>query len=229
MPPNKTTVGSQVVSCLGRVGPGSDGARGQDRNVPGTEVSMRRSGHLGMRHLLGAVAILAGLTWSTPASAATEECFLRIDGVAGDSVDARHRGEIDLVTWSLGVTTPVAPGSATGGASVGRPDFQPLKAVHRLDRAVPALIQLGAAAQHIPGAILTCRRPGKDAADYFKITLQDVLITGVRLSDSAEAQPSAELTLVYGRITIEYRPQNPDGTLGQPVGTGWDVRANRRL
>jgi type VI protein secretion system component Hcp len=48
-----------------------------------------------------------------------------------------------------------------------------------------------------------------------RFTLQDVLISGVRLSDSAEAPPSAEVTLVYGRITIEYRPQMPDGSLGQ--------------
>ena len=62
-----------------------------------------------------------------------------------------------------------------------------------------------------------------------KVTLQEVLITAVRLGDSAEAPPSAESTLVYERITIEYRPPLPDGSLGQPVVGGWDVRANRRL
>jgi hypothetical protein len=51
----------------------------------------------------------------------------------------------------------------------------------------------------------------------------------VRLSDAADAQPSAEVTLGYGRITIEYRPQMPDGSLGPPAVTGWDVRGNRRL
>ena len=28
---------------------------------------------------------------------------------------------------------------------------------------------------------------------------------------------------------IEYRPQMPDGSMGPPVVTGWDVRTNRRL
>ena len=55
------------------------------------------------------------------------------------------------------------------------------------------------------------------------------MISGVRLGDAANAQPSAEITLAYGRITIEYRPQTPDGSLGPPVVTGWDVKANRRL
>jgi hypothetical protein len=62
---------------------------------------MRGNGHLGAGHLVGVLAILAGVTWSTSAPAASEECFLRIDGVAGDSVDARHRGEIELVGWSV--------------------------------------------------------------------------------------------------------------------------------
>jgi type VI secretion system secreted protein Hcp len=118
-----------------------------------------------------------------------------------------------------------------GGGSVasGRADFQPLKVTQRLDRAVPVLVQMGAAGQHVQSAVLACRRPGRDAADYLKVTLQDVLISGVRLGDSAEAPPSAEVTLTYGRITIEYRPQMPDGSLGQPAVGGWDVRGNKRL
>lgn len=54
-------------------------------------------------------------------------------------------------------------------------------------------------------------------------------VTAVRLGDSAQAPPSAETTLVYARIMIEYRPQMPDGSLGPPTVSGWDVRANKRL
>ncbi len=187
----------------------------------------RRSGPRA-KHVVAGIAILAGVTWSAPARAATEDCFLRVDGVMGDSVDARHRGEIELVGWSLAMVN-AGTAMTAGGAASGRADFQPLKITQRVDRAVPALVQLGAAGQHVQSAILACRRAGRDAGEHLKVTLQDVMISGVRLSDSAEGQPSAEVTLVYGRITIEYRPQMPDGSLGQPVVTGWDVRANRRL
>ena len=124
-----------------------------------------------------------------------------------------------------------APGSvaAGGGVGAGRAEFQPLKVTQRVDRAIPPLVGLAAAGQHVATATLTCRRPGREAADYLKIALSDVLVTGVRLAETADAPPSAEIVLVYGRIVIEYRPQMPDGSMGPPVVTGWDVRANRRL
>jgi type VI secretion system secreted protein Hcp len=190
---------------------------------------MQRRGGPRAKHVVAAITILAGVTWSAPTGAATEDCFLRVDGVMGDSVDARHRGEIELVGWSLAMVNAGTASMTAGGAASGRADFQPLKTTQRVDRAVPTLVQLGAAGQHVQAAILACRRAGRDAGEYLKVTLQDVMISGVRLSDSAEGQPSAEVTLVYGRITIEYRPQMPDGNLGQPVVTGWDVRANKRL
>jgi type VI secretion system secreted protein Hcp len=178
---------------------------------------------------VAAIAMAVAMAWTIPAQAATEECFLKIDGVTGDSADARHRGEIELVNWSLWMTNEPGAVGASAVAAGGRPDFQSLGVSQRLDRAVPTLIQLGAAGQHVQSAVLTCRRPGREAADPLKVTLQEVLITAARLGDSAEAPPSAESTLVYGRITIEYRPPLPDGSLGQPVVGGWDVRANRRL
>ena len=59
-----------------------------------------------LRHVVTTVAMLISVAWSASASAATEECFLRVDGVLGDSADARHRGEIELLSWTLGMTSP---------------------------------------------------------------------------------------------------------------------------
>jgi type VI protein secretion system component Hcp len=36
---------------------------------------------------------------------ASDDCFLRVDGVTGNSADARHRDEIELVGWSLAIVT----------------------------------------------------------------------------------------------------------------------------
>jgi type VI secretion system secreted protein Hcp len=192
-------------------------------------MSMRVCHEPSAKHVLAAMAILASVILATPAGAATGDCFLRVDGVAGDSADARHRGEIEVVSWSLAMASSGSMiSSGAGGAGTGRVDFQPLKVTQRVDRAVPFLAQLTAMGQHVPSAVLTCRRPGREAADYFRVTLAEVLISGVRLSDAADTPPTAEVTLAYGRITIEYRPQMPDGSLGPPVVTGWDVKANRR-
>ena len=38
--------------------------------------------------------------------------FLKIDGIVGESKDSKHRGEIDLMSWSWGA-------SQTGSSSAG--------------------------------------------------------------------------------------------------------------
>jgi type VI secretion system secreted protein Hcp len=191
---------------------------------------MRGRGGRRVTWALAGIAMAVGVAWHAPAQAAGEECFLRIDGVAGDSADARHRGEIDLVSWSLGVTGPGAEISGGGvSSSSSHTDFQPLRISQHVDRAVPALFLMAASGQRVQSAILSCRRPGREAAEYLKVTLQEVQVTAVRFGDSAQAPPAAEATLMYSRITIEYRPPMPDGSLGPPTISGWDLRANKRL
>ena len=73
-----------------------------------------------LRHVVTTVAMLIGVAWSVPASAAAEECFLRVDGIPGDSADARHWGEIELLSWTLGMTSPLAA-NPTGAAAADIP------------------------------------------------------------------------------------------------------------
>ena len=34
--------------------------------------------------------------------------FLKLDGIPGESVDAKHKGEIDVLSWSWGESQPIA-------------------------------------------------------------------------------------------------------------------------
>jgi type VI secretion system secreted protein Hcp len=51
--------------------------------------------------------------------------FLKLAGIAGESDDARHKGEIDVLAWSWGVSEAHEGQTATG-AGVGKPNFQDL-------------------------------------------------------------------------------------------------------
>lgn len=189
---------------------------------------MSERGPMSVARILGGIVVMGAVLAATPAAAATPECFLKVDGVAGESADARHRGEIDLLSWTLGVTNSPAATAAGAAGGGGRSEFQPLKVNVRLERAVPSLVQLAAAGQHVREVALACRRPGREAGDYLRILLAEVLVTGVRLAETPEAPPSAEISVSYGKITIDYRPQMPDGSLGPATTIGWDVRANKR-
>src|SRR6187549_606669 len=70
----------------------------------------------------------------------SERWFLKIDGIVGDSIDANHKGEIDVLSWSWGVTHAgggAGPGGGGGGA--GKASFQDFHFVSRISKASPAL------------------------------------------------------------------------------------------
>lgn len=69
--------------------------------------------------------------------------FLKIDGIQGESTDAKHEGEISTLSWSWGETQATTPGAGGGAAKVSMQDFRFSKAVDKtspkLMLVVPAL------------------------------------------------------------------------------------------
>ena len=51
---------------------------------------------------------------------AAVDYFLRIDGIEGESADAKHKGEIDVLSWSWGASN-TGTGRAREGAWAGLP------------------------------------------------------------------------------------------------------------
>jgi type VI secretion system secreted protein Hcp len=78
--------------------------------------------------------------------------------------------------------------------------------------------------------VLSVRRTGATPHDVLAITLSDVLVTSYRTHTGDDGEgPVDDVSLAFGQIRVEYRPQQPDGTLGPPVSAGWDVRRNAPL
>nr|WP_081281514.1 MULTISPECIES: type VI secretion system tube protein Hcp [Mycolicibacterium] len=67
------------------------------------------------------------------------EIFAKIGDIKGESTDARHPDEIDVVSFSWGVAHTGSTGSGAGGGA-GKPTFQDLLIVHTIDSATPALL-----------------------------------------------------------------------------------------
>ena len=51
--------------------------------------------------------------------------FLRLDGIPGESLDAKHKGEIDVLSWSWGESQEIAatPGGGSGAGKVAMTDL----------------------------------------------------------------------------------------------------------
>jgi type VI secretion system secreted protein Hcp len=159
---------------------------------------------------------------------AAVDYFLKIDGIEGESRDAKHNNEIDLVSWSWGESRSGtrASGGRGGAGKVAMQDFQ---FVMHVNKASPNLLLACASGQHIKSAVLTCRKSGQEQQEFLKYTFSDVLISSYQTggSSSADVVPLDQVSLSFATIEIEYREQKPDGSLGGSVKAGWDLKQNK--
>jgi type VI secretion system secreted protein Hcp len=163
---------------------------------------------------------------------AQSDYFLKINGIQGESVDAKHKGEIELESFTWGETNPAGhagPGGA--GAGTGKVSIQDLHFVVRYSKASPALVLACANGKHLKSAVLTARKAGKGQQEYLVYKFTDVLVSSYQTAGSTHegAVPLDEVALGFGKIEIEYRPQKADGSLDAPVTVGWDVLKNAKL
>jgi type VI secretion system secreted protein Hcp len=154
--------------------------------------------------------------------------FLKIDGIQGESSDAKHKGEIELVAFSWGVTQSGTQAGG-GGGGAGKAEFHDFHFTQRTQKASPLLMLACASGQHIKGAVLTGRKTGKTQLEFLTIKLTDVLVSSFQEGASHETdQPIEEVALNYARIDVTYRPQAAAGGAGGEVKAGWDLKQNKK-
>ena len=161
------------------------------------------------------------------------DAFLKIDGVDGESTDAKHKGEIEILSFHWGVSQAITGTVSSAGTFSGqRADLTALSVVKQLDKASPKLAQACAAGDHMKSATLTLCRAGGDKQPYMKYKLSDVLLESVRTGGASSGEggvPTEEVGLRYGKIEFEY---TVIGTDGKPAGTvpgGWNLKENKKV
>lgn len=155
--------------------------------------------------------------------------FLKIDGIPGESADKKHKDEIDVISFSWGLTQA---GSGPGrGGGAGKPSFEDFHFhfVARASKASPKLFLACASGQHITSALLTCRRGGKTPFEFLRIKLSDVLVSSYRIEGSAPSEPLDQVSLGFAKFEMHYVPAGKAGKLGPAVKAGWDVKANKKV
>jgi type VI secretion system secreted protein Hcp len=154
--------------------------------------------------------------------------FLKLDGIEGESQDSKHKGEIDLESWSWGEAQG-GTFSSGGGGGAGKVHMQDFHFVMKVNKASPKLLLACASGEHIKKATLTARKAGKDQQEFLKITMSDLLVSSYQTGGSGHGDivPTDQISLNFAKIEYEYKEQQPDGTLSGPVKAGWDVKANK--
>ena len=160
---------------------------------------------------------------------AAVDYFLKIEGIEGESTDSKHKNEIDVESWSWGETNS-GTHAAGGGGGAGKVSMQDFHFVMRVNKASPKLMLACATGEHLPSAILTCRRAGKEQQEYLQVTFTDLLVSSYQTGGSSgDIVPLDQISLNFAKIEFSYKPQKPDGTLDAPVKTGYDLKKNVKI
>ncbi|PYE16128.1 type VI secretion system secreted protein Hcp [Paraburkholderia silvatlantica] len=150
----------------------------------------------------------------------SNDVFLKIDGITGESQDAEHSGEIEVTNWTWRMSQRSSMMSGSGGGTA-KATVEDLVIFHELDRASPNLMSYCLTGKHVPKAILTMRKAGGVPLDFFRITMFDVIVTAVEMSSSYE-----QIRLSFASVRQEYIVQNAlGGSRGVITGT-FDIKAN---
>ena len=150
------------------------------------------------------------------------DIFAKIGDIKGESLDNKHKDEIEVLSWSWGVTNDAAQ-SMGGGGGAGKASFHDLSFTHKIDKASPVLMKGCATGQHLKEATITRRKAGKGQQDFLVIKMNDVLITAVTDVDSNEGSDLETVSLAFAKVDLEYRPQKADGSLAAGIHFKYDI------
>jgi type VI secretion system secreted protein Hcp len=155
------------------------------------------------------------------------DMYLKIDGIKGESADAKHKDEIDLLSWSWGASQ-AGTMHDSGGGGAGKANFQDLSVTKWVDVASPKLLKAVSTGEHIKEVVLVCRKAGgKSPLEYLKIVMKECLISSVSTGGSGgEDRLTESVTINFGEYRYEYTPQKADGTPGGVMPFGYDIRSN---
>ena len=160
---------------------------------------------------------------------AAVDYFLKLTGIDGESTDSKHKGSIDIESWSWGETQSGAS-SFGGGGGAGKVQMQDFHFTMRVNKASPKLMLACANGEHIKEAILTCRKAGKEQQEYLKITFSDLLVSSYQTGGSkGDVIPMDQIALNFSKISFDYKEQKVDGTLGGSTKAGYDLKSNKAL
>jgi type VI secretion system secreted protein Hcp len=142
----------------------------------------------------------------------TFDAFLKIAEIPGESTDDKHKNEIDVLSYSWGITRPKGD---RGRAKVS--DFSIMKFT---DKASPILFDAACEGRTLPEAIFTARKAGGTQQEFLKYVFTDVVISSVQPGGSTGGEssiPTESVSLNFTKVEITYTPQAPTGQPLPPV------------
>src|SRR5258708_8818085 len=164
-----------------------------------------------------AAAIAASLSLAS-APPTLADYFLKIDGIEGESTAKGHEKEIEVLSWSWGVSQSSPSSSASARGSSSRPCVNDISFTKLIDKASPLLMADAVMGMPLPRALFTARKAGSAPVEYLKLELKNILVSSYHGGSSGgDGFRTEEGSFQFGAVTVEYTRQKPDGSAGDVV------------
>lgn len=156
-----------------------------------------------------------------------QDIFLKINGIDGESQDTSHKNEIEVLKWNWNIHQESTMHAGSGGGA-GKATVEDLTFDHLVDRASPNLMKYCLTGKHINEAVLVVRKAGGNPLEYLKLTMSDVIVTGVAPSGTNNDLGMREtVSLSFAKVKQEYVVQNQQGGSGGAVTASYNIKGNK--
>ncbi|HBA86968.1 MAG TPA: type VI secretion system tube protein Hcp [Geobacter sp.] len=182
------------------------------------------------RKFVETATIIAALSLTLTGYAfAATDMFLKVDGIKGESVDSKHKDEIEILAWSWGASNSGNAHMGGGGGS-GKVNVQDISITKYVDKASPLLMKKVCQGDHIKEMYLVVRKAGAKPLEYLKIKLEDCLVSSVSTGGSGGQDRLTEnISFNFAKFQMQYIAQDAKGAAAGEVPFAFDIKANKSL
>jgi len=134
------------------------------------------------------------------------DAFIKIEGIQGASTSSKHKGEIEVLSFSWGIKNETSSG---GGGGAGKATVSDVTFTKEVAKDSPALFVSVCKGEHHKEAVFTVeglsteRKAGREQS-FFKVTMEDVLISSVSLGGQDNSVPLEQVSLSFAKVQLEY-------------------------
>ena len=154
------------------------------------------------------------------------DMFLKLDDLKGESIDDKHKDEMDVLAWSWGASQSGSAHVGSGGGA-GKVSVQDVSITKYVDKASANLLKFCCNGKHFDEAVLTVRKAGTTPVEYLKLTMNGGIIASVSTGGSGgEDRLTENVVINFAKFKFEYTPQKADGSADPAVEAEWNIPAN---
>jgi type VI secretion system secreted protein Hcp len=155
------------------------------------------------------------------------DMFIKIEPkLEGESKDKTHKGEIDILAWSWGMSQSGTTHMGSGGGA-GKVNVQDLSFTKWVDKSTPDLMLACATGKHFDKATLVMRKAGDKPLEYLTITMEDLMVVAISTGGSGgEDRLTENVVLNFAKVKVDYVEQTDTGGTGAKPSMTWDIAAN---